>query len=156
MSISPTQNHPYCLCTTAAEKAVKSLLEGTGAGSYRVNEPWLVARELLEAATAEQQQLPILFATGDPLHFSHWSQVVALEVVELHRGAFETRCEFGQLQPVNPIFSPIDSLLLKPSVEQLRRETLEGIRQHRHALTISELHPYAICETPGFLLEPSH
>jgi hypothetical protein len=57
---------------------------------------------------------------------------------------------------VNPIFSPVDSLLLKPAEEQLRRETLEGIRQHRHPLTISELHPYAICETPGFLLEPGH
>jgi hypothetical protein len=153
MTLSTARSYPYCLCTTAAEKAVKSLLEGTGAGSYRVSEPWLVASELLEAAAAQQQQLPILFATGDPLHFSHWSEVIALDVIELHRGAFETRCEFSQLQPVNPIFSPIDSLLLKPAEEQLRRELLENIRQHRHALTISELHPYAICETPGFLLE---
>jgi len=143
----------YCLCTTAAEKAVKNLLEASGAGSYRVADPWLVAAEFLSAAQADGLRLPILFATGTPLEFTHWAYVVELEVIELHRGAYETRCEFTVLQPVNPIWAPIDALLLKASDEQLRRESLEGIRSHRHELTQGELHPYAICETPGFLLD---
>ena len=156
MTQSEQPFYPYCICTTAAEKAITSLLEGTGAGSYRVNEPWLIAAELADAARLEKQQLAILFATGEDLHFSHWSAIVGLDVVELHKGAYETRCEFTRLKDVNPIFSPIDALMLKPSSEQLRREELEGIRQHRYSLTAGELHPYAICETPGFLLDTSH
>jgi hypothetical protein len=148
-----TNCYEYCICATAAEKAIRSLLEVSGAGTYRVNDPWLIAAEFLSAATDAQRALPILFATGKPLQFSHWGIVQNLEVVELHRGAFETRCEFSPLQPVNPIWAPIDSLMLRPSEVQLRREDLEGIRKHRHELTIGELHPYAICETPGFLLE---
>lgn len=147
------RSYEYCICTTAAEKAVKSLLEASGAGSYRVTEPWLIAAELLAEAKNAQRQLPILFATGKPLQFTHWGYVVELEVVELHRGQFESRCAFTPLQAVNPIWAPIDSLLLKPAEQQLRRERLEGIRKHRHELTLGELHPYAICETPGFLLE---
>lgn len=147
------KSYEYCICTTAAEKAVKNLLEASGAGTYRVTEPWLIAAEFLAAAARQNRRLPILFATGKPLQFSHWGYVTELDVVELHRGAFETRCTFTPLQPVNPIWAPVDSLLLKPAEEQLRREQLEGIRKHRHELTPGELHPYAICETPGFLWE---
>jgi hypothetical protein len=143
----------YCLCATVAEKALKNLLEAHGHGSYRVNDPWLIGQELLADAQRANQSLPLLLASGSPLAFSHWSHVVSIEVVELHKGAFESACEIDQPQPVNPIFAPIDALMLKPGDDQLRREALEGIRQHRQALTAAHLHPYAICETPGFLLD---
>ena len=38
------------------------------------------------------------------------------------------------------------------NTEGLRREETEGIHQHRHALTEGEVRPYAICETPAFIL----
>ena len=148
--------YPYCLCATVAEKALKNLLEAHGHGSYRVTDPWLVAREMLADAQSRDQSLPLLLASGSPVLFTHWSHVVSIEVVELHKGAFESACEIDQPQPVNPIFAPIDSLMLKPGEDQLRREALEGIRKHRQELTAAHLHPYAICETPGFLLESDH
>jgi hypothetical protein len=143
----------YCICTTASAKAINSLLEGSGEGSMTLNEPWAVASEMLAEAALEERRVPLLLASGEPLQFTHWAWIKRIDVVELHRGSFETRCEFGHLEPVNPIFAEIDSMLLRPPEYQLRRESLESVRQHRHALTVAELHPYALCETPGFLLE---
>ena len=132
--------YPYCICTTVSAKALQSLLESSGEGSYRTSDPFLVAREYFELARAEDRELAILFAAGDPLEFSHWGLVRRLEVVELHRATYETDCAFSRLQPVNPIWHPIDSVFLKPSEDQLRRESLEGIHQHRYALSIGEIH----------------
>lgn len=145
--------YAYCVCTTASTKAIQSLLEGSGEGRMTLTEPWLVAAEMLSDAQREARRVPLLLATGEPLHFTHWAWIKRIDVVELHRGSFESSCEFGHLEPVNLIFSELDSLLLRPPEYQLRRESLEGVRQHRHALTAAELHPYALCETPGFLLE---
>ena len=145
--------HPYCVCTTVAAKSLQALLEASGRGRYRDDHPWLVARELLVAANDLDEQVPILFATiGSPTEFSHWGFLQAIEVVELHRGQWETYCTFTPLHPVNAIWSSLDSVFLKPSGEQLRREELEQIHQHRYALSEGEVHPYAICETPAFIL----
>ena len=144
--------YPYCICTTVGEKALKVLLEGNGNGKYKDTHPWLVALELLDLAHSEARSLPILFASGQPSEFSHWGFINDLAVVELHRATWETVCDFSPLKPVNPIWTDLDSLLLKPSEEQLKRETQEGIHQHRYSLTEGEIHPYAICETPGFVL----
>ena len=144
--------HPYCICTTVGAKSLQALLEASGKGSYKDEHPWLVARQLLETATEQQARLPILFATGQPSEFSHWGYIEAIEVFELHRGQWDTRCSFSPLQPVNPIWTALDSVFLKPSHEQLQREELENIHQHRYALGEGELHPYAICETPAFIL----
>lgn len=142
---------PYCICTTVGAKSLQALLEASGRGNYKDEHPWLVAREFLVEATEQAARLPILFATGQPSEFSHWGYVEVIEVFELHRGQWESRCQFSPLHPVNPIFTGIDSVFLKPSAEQLRREALEGIHQHRYALSEGELHPYAICETPPFI-----
>jgi hypothetical protein len=144
--------YPYCICTTVGEKALQVLLEASGNGKYKDTHPWLVALELMDRAHSEAQSLPILFAIGQPSEFSHWGIIKDLAVVELHRATWETVCEFSPLKPVNPIWTDLDSLLLKPSEEQLQREGLEGIHQHRYPLTEGEIHPYAICETPGFVL----
>jgi len=143
----------YCVCTTASAKAIQSLLEGSGQGSMTLTERWAVAAEMLADAALEGRRVPLLLASGNPLEFTHWAWIKRIDVVELHRGSFESRCEFGRLEPVNPIFAELDSLLLRPPEYQLRRESLEGVRHHRHALTAAELHPYALCETPGFLLD---
>jgi hypothetical protein len=143
--------YPYCLCTTVSEKALAALLEASGRGTYRDSHPWLVAADLLRQAETEGRRLPVLFAAGQPLHFSHWGFVETLAVVELHRATWETACTFTPLKPVNPIFQDIDSVFLKPTAEQLARERLEHIHQHRYPVTPAELHPYAIGETPAFI-----
>jgi len=144
--------YPYCICTSFSEKALSSLLEAGGRGKYRDDHPWIVAKMLWDQAREAGQQLPVLFAVGQPGTFSHWAFIERLTVVELHRATWETECGFSALAPVNPIWTTLDSVFLKPSDEQLSRERLEGIRQHRYALTSAELHPYAICETPAFIL----
>ena len=144
--------YPYCLCTTVAEKALEALLENPGRGSYRDNHPWLIGLEMVEVAKAADQQVPLLVASGDPLEFSYWVLIERIDVVELHRATWETSIDFGILQPINPIWTSLDSVLLKPGDDQLRREQLEPIKMHRQALDAHLIHPYAICETPGFLL----
>ena len=142
----------YCICTSVGAKSLQVLLEASGKGNYKDEHPWLVAREFLDAATRDVTRLPILFATGKRSEFSHWGYIQGIEVFELHRGQWETHCEFSPLVAVNPIWTDIDSVFLKPSDEQLRREELESIHQHRYALSEGELHPYSICETPPFIL----
>ncbi len=145
--------YPYCICTTVAERALNSLLENTGRGVYKDSHPWLVAREFHHTARQQGKKLPILFATGAPAQFSRWAFIEELSVVELHHAAFESLCEFSRLEAVNPIWTDIGSVFLKPSHEQLQREVLEDIHRHRYALTEGEIHPYAICETPAFILQ---
>ena len=144
--------YPYCLTTTVDRKALEALLENQGRGSYRDSHPWLIAREMVEAARAAGQQVPLLVASGEPLEFSYWGLIEAIDVVELHRATWETRIDFDKLKPMNPIWTPLDSVLLKPGDDQLRREQLEPIKIHRQALDAHLIYPYAICETPGFLL----
>ena len=146
---------PYCICTTVAERALRNLLENTGRGTYKDSHPWLVAQEFQQLARQQEKKLPILFATGSPSQFSHWAFIEELNVVELHRATFASLCEFSRLEAVNPIWTDIDTVFLKPTNEQLQREVLEDIHQHRYPLTEGEIHPYAICETPPFILQHS-
>jgi hypothetical protein len=143
--------HPYCVATTVSDEALKVLLEASGEGKYRDTHPWLAALDMLDAAGAAGERLPVLFASGKPSAFSHWGYVTDLAVVELHRATWETVLSFTPLQPVNPIWVDLDSVLLKPTAEQLDREVREGIHQHRYPVTEGEIRPYAICETPAFI-----
>ncbi len=153
---SATASHPFCIATVVTEKAVEAMLEVSGTGSYRDEHPWLVAAQMLTEAQALGRELPILFATtsaGHGMHFSHWSVIRAIDVVELHRGQWESRCSFDRLQPFNPIWEAVDSVFVKPSQEQLERERLEHIKVSRQSLDEHHIHPYAICETPVFISE---
>ena len=149
--MSDSEAAPFCLATTVGAEALEALLENTGAGAYRDDHPWIVAAEMLEKASQAGQQVALLIATGDPLAFSHWGWVETIDVVELHRGHWETRCSFGRLMPINPIFTELDSVFLKPGDDQLHREAVEPIRQHRLSLDLQHIHPYAICDTPAFV-----
>lgn len=146
-----TSPYPYCVATTVSEEALKVLLEASGEGKYRDTHPWLAALDMLDAARNADQALAVLFASGQPAEFSYWGYVTDLAVVELHRATWETVLSFAPLQPVNPIWVGLDSVLLKPTAEQLDREVREGIHQHRYPVTVGEIHPYAICETPAFI-----
>ncbi len=150
----PAAAHPYCLCTTVSGKALAVLLETAGQGTYRDSHPWLAALALHREAADAGQRRPLLFASGRPSAFSHWGYVTDLSVLELHRATWETEIRFSPLTPVNPIWEALDAVFLKPSAEQLFREEQEGIHRHRYPVTEGEIHPYAICETPGFILAP--
>lgn len=148
--------HPFCIATIVTAKAIEAMLEVGGSGHYKDESPWLIAQEMLQAATAADQILPILFASKSHhsrAYFSHWSVIHDIDVDELHRGQWLTHCSFGQLQPFNPIFEDVDSVFLKASAEQMAREAREGIRVYRQALDEFHIHPYAICETPAFITE---
>ena len=151
----------YCICTVVAAQALESLLEGArepgppgtvGRGIYRDSHPWLVARELLDQARSRGQRMPVMLAVEDSrLRFSHWALIRTIEVRELHKGAWATHCTLEPPLPVNPIWEPLDSVVLAPSAEQCHREQVEPIRKHRQLLDASLIHPYAVCETPAFI-----
>ena len=147
------RSFPYCIATVVTSKAIDALLEGGGEGHYRHTHPWLVAAQLLAQSNDRQQILPILFAnqSEQTVSFTHWSVLTNIDVVELHRGQWESRASFTALMPMNPIWESIDSVFVKASDEQLRREEIEGIRVFRTALDEHHIHPYAICETPTFV-----
>ncbi|HEY6598795.1 MAG TPA: hypothetical protein VIZ30_05765 [Pseudomonadales bacterium] len=143
--------YPYCIVVSVSAKALTAIIENGGRGAYRDDVPWLIAAELLEAAHSSGALLPLIVATGAPLELAHWATVRAIDVDELHKGMWESRCDFDALAPVSPIFTALDSLMLKPGDDALRREQLEGVRPWRHALDERHVRPYAICETPAFI-----
>jgi hypothetical protein len=148
--------YPCCICATVSAKALAAILDNGGRGAYRDNHPWLIAEELLQAAHDSGTVLPLLLATGNPLSLVHWACIRSIDVAELHQGAWESRCEFDELQAVSPLFTSIDSLALRPAAEDLRREQLEGVKPWRHALDERHVRPYAICETPAFISVAMH
>jgi hypothetical protein len=143
--------YPYCIAVTVSAKALTAILDNGGRGSYRDGHPWLVAEELLQAARDQGAVLPLILATGAPLELTHWATIRDIDVDELHKGSWESRCDFDSVQSVSPIFTALDSLMLKPGDDELRREQLEDVRPWRHALDERHIRPYAICETPAFI-----
>jgi hypothetical protein len=148
--------YPHCICIAVSSKALSAILDNGGRGAYRDNHPWLIAEELLQAARDSGTVLPLLLATGAPLALAHWAAIREIDVAELHQGAWEARCEFDELQSVSPLFASIDSIVLRPAAEDLRREQLEGVRPWRHPLDERHVRPYAICETPAFITVAMH
>ena len=143
-----------CICTAIDAKVLAKIIESQVEGAtYIDSHPWVVARELLDDAASEQQHLALMFATGDPVAFSHWAFVESIDIRELHHGSWETHCEIGPLAPVNPIWESIDSVALAPSAEQLHRETVEPVHIHRQMLNEQHIWPYAVCETPVFITD---
>ena len=150
MSISP-----HCIVVLVTQRAIESMLETSGQGFYRDTHPWIVASQLMEHAQLEQSQLPIIFASvsdGQDAAYSHWSIIEKIDLLSLTSNRWESRCEFGALREVNPIWQDIDSVVHKASEVQLQREQLEGIRTLRLPLQETQIHPYAVCETPAFIL----
>jgi hypothetical protein len=143
--------YPYCIVVSVSAKALTAIIDNGGRGAYRDDLPWLIAAELLDAARAADTTLPLLLATGSPLELAHWASIRAIDVDELHKGVWLSRCDFDTLAPVSPIFTALDSLMLKPGDDALRREQLEGVHPWRHALDERHIRPYAICETPAFI-----
>ena len=147
-----TQFAPYCFVSVTDQKALDAINEsGTRNGSFKDRHPWLIAQELLELATSCNQSVPLIFAVEPELRLSDWSLVRDIEVMTYSGQAYETKCTFENLRPVNPIFEALDSMVLMPSKEQLHRESREPIRTYRQHLDEVHLYPYAICETPAFV-----
>ena len=142
---------PYCFVTVTDQKALDAVHEsGSSNGSFRDRHPWLVARELLELASSNEELVPIVFVVEPDLKLKDWAIVRDIDVVTYSGQAYETQCAFERLRPVNPIFEALDSIVLLPSSEQVHRETLEPIRKYRQHLDDVHVFPYAICETPAF------
>ena len=151
-------NAPFAIATAVQAKALESLLTAqqeinAEEGHYRDTHPWLVAHDMFQLASDQQQEVALLFASQSDSHtvFSHWAKIRNIEVIELHRGSWETRVRFSDVQAVNPIWQDIDSVMVLPSAEQRDREEREGIRVYRTALDEYHIHPYAICEAPAFI-----
>ena len=150
-----TRVAPFAFATVVTAKAIENLLENTGEGGYRDSHPWIVAKELLAEAKSRDEIVPLLLAVPDEsneLSLSHWAPIVEIEALELHRGQWDSICRFGALKEVNPIWQSLDSVALSPTAEQLRREHKEQLQVHRYHLDATVIRPYAICETPPFLL----
>ena len=147
-----------CLAAVVTRNAIDALLEGGGRGAFKDSQPWVVANEILAAAGADGQSVALLLAAEDadsPLALSHWAEVTDIDVLEFHKGSWQTTVSFGPLKAVNPIWNQLDSVILKPPAEVVRREQLEPIRIYRQHLDEQHIRPYAICETPAFIHAPA-
>lgn len=150
-----SQPTPYTIATVVTQKALDAILENSSEGTYRDTHPWVVARELWSEAGAEGLALPVLFARVDEgarePALAHWAWIEDIDVLEYHKGSWDTRCKFSKLMPINPIWEGLDSVCLYPSEELRHREAVEPVKIHRQILDESLIHPYAIVETPPFI-----
>ncbi len=146
--------YKWCIATVTTAKAIATLTENDQAGAYRDHHPWLIAQELWRIAESAGESMPILLAVqeGNIIAFSHYAMITSVEVLAKQLGGHDSVCRFTRLQKMHPIWSEIDSVALKPTAEQLAREQREDLHQHRFHLTSQLIRPYAICETPAFLL----
>ena len=146
---------PFCFATIVADKAIESLLAAGTTAVFKDEHPWLVARREFIAAATAGLRIPLLLAShGKAVHdceFSHWAYIDDIDVLELSGKRYETRVTLTTLWEVSPLFSPIDSVNVKPPDEQLLREEVESVRTQRVALTEQYMRPYAICESQGFI-----
>jgi hypothetical protein len=171
MSSTPSQQtnshlkvHPWCIATVTTAKAIKALTEaqaespgsGPRGGTYRTDHPWYVAHDLWLDAQKKEEQVPLLFAVqdGNSIGFTHYGFITGIDVLSRQLGGYETACRFIALADMHVIWREIDSVALKPTAEQLDREQREGLHVHRFHLTSQLIRPYALCETPPFLLHP--
>lgn len=146
----------YCICVPVTTQALESVRSSGRAGAYKDAHPWYLAQELLSRAREDGELLAILFVSGKPEEFHWWARIEDIDVEAFHRGTWETRCTFSNLKPVAAIFRPLDSVALYPGEEQLRREAIEPVKQHRQYLNGNLLRPYAIAETPAYVgFEPA-
>lgn len=144
--------HDVCVATTVDGKALQVILESpTRGGSFTQSHPWILAREEHMLARSRDRAMVVMFAASDTLEFSHWAPVKEIEVREYQGSTCESIVHFGELQEVGEIWRTLDSVFLKPSAEQLRREELEQVRPTRAALDAHHIHPYALIEAPPFL-----
>jgi len=161
--------HPWCIATVTTAKAIQALTEaqteqsgsatrgGTSrGGTYRTDHPWYVAHDLWLEAQRQEAQVPILFAVqnGNTIGFTHYALITGIDVLSKQLGGYETACRFTTLAEMHVIWRDLDSVALKPAAEQLEREAREGLHVHRFHLTSQLIRPYALCETPPFLLNP--
>jgi len=146
---------PFCYATIVVDKALESLLSSGVDARLKDEHPWLVAERDFHQAHRAGLNVPLLLAKqGSDVHdcqFSHWAFIKSIEVLELSGKRYLTEVQLGQLSEVSPLFTSLDSVVVKPSDEQLLREEVESIRTQRVALQEQYLRPYAICESPGFI-----
>ena len=142
-----------CICVPVTEQALENVRSNGGAGAYKDTHPWCLAQELLARARESGEALAILFVSGEPEEFHGWAEIQDIDVEAFRRGTWETRCTFSNLKPVSEIFRPLDSVALYPGEDQLRREAIEPVKQHRQFLNANLLRPYAIAETPVFVAQ---
>lgn len=144
--------HPYCLAVAVNEGVLKRLREEGEVGGYRDAHPWYVAADMLRDARERGERLYLLLAAGAPLRLSHWAEISDIEVHSIATTR-ETRVQLARTGPVSPLFEELESVTLAPSQWQLERERREGLRARRVRLDAAWLRPYAVCETPAFLLQ---
>ena len=142
---------PYCLCTTSTIDILEQKALDPNETIYRSGHPWYVAKGLVESFQDDNVAVPLIFAAGEPLSLRFWAIVRRIGVLEPAVGRWETRCAFGKLNEVNPIWSSLDSIFIAPSNWQLERERTEQLSIRRQSLSSKDLYPYAICETPAFI-----
>lgn len=144
--------HDVCVATTVDAKALRMILDTpTSGGSFTQPHPWILAREEHMRARSLERDMVVLFATSESPELSHWAPITEIEVREYQGSDAESIVHFGELQEIGEIWRSLDSVFLKPSAEQLRREELEAVRPTRTSLNAHHIHPYALCEAPPFL-----
>ena len=145
----------YCIATLLNRATLDSILDQSNLAKIKDSHPWVVAKRVTESAHLSNQACPLLIGSLDENSEQKLSHVAIIQSIELQKrstSALFTEVEIRDIREINPIWEDLDSIALKPSFEQIERENEEGLRTFRYHLDSRTIVPYAICETPAFLM----
>jgi len=113
--------------------------ESEAGGSHKLtepNKPWRTGSQLWAEAQKAGDQMAIVFAGADGTEpgLIYWA---IIEDITINEESQSTTCRYTSLHPVQPP-QPLSALRLLKSGKQLPD---------------SDIRPYRICQTPGFLAE---
>lgn len=150
----PTVLADICIAAVVADKALDGIRDNAGQGIYADDHPWWLASDVTNAAAADDERVILLLASEDKDEWLGWALIRILSVVDLSAGGFRSQCQFEKLTLMPEIFRDLDSVYLLPAEHQLQREQREGLAAHRQGVTRRDLHPYALCLKPDFIVPP--
>ena len=145
----------YCIATLLNRATLDSILDQSDLAKIKDSHPWVVAKRITELAHSNNQSCPLLIGSLDENNeqkLTHTAIIQSIEIQNRSTSALFTEIEIKDIRVINPIWENLDSIALKPSFEQNERENEEGLRTFRYHLDSRTIAPYAICETPAFLL----
>ena len=123
----------FCIYTMRKSENLQYIYLGDGAGKFSEKKIWRTGHALFQQAREENKKMPIFFSAAE--EDSGLIYFAFLESIEI--GDSVTTYSFSDLNEIDEP-KPLSSLKLRSS---------------QNPLSDNYIRPYAICETPDFLIE---
>jgi hypothetical protein len=122
----------YCIYTIRHSGQLDELYRTVRAGEFTESTNWKTGQELFEAAQADGETMPVIFAAAESIQgLIYWAKLTGVKVKESGAGATTTYT-----------FKDLTRILPGHDLSELT------LRSTRQPLSNDYIRPYAICDIP--------